>query len=70
MTSEVRPRLEKRLLAVCEELMRLLERLDSIQVGQDAESARRKRKAVATAINAQLDRADKLKETLAELGRS
>ncbi|XP_043197445.1 uncharacterized protein LOC122367953 [Amphibalanus amphitrite] len=68
MAAEVRPKLEKRLLTVSEELMRLLERLDSISVGQSSESARRKRKAVVTAINAQMDRADKLKEKLAEIG--
>ena len=68
VAAEVRPKLEKRLLTVSEELMRLLERLDSISVGQSAESTRRKRKAVVTAINAQMDRADRLKEALAELG--
>ena len=68
MTAEVVPKLQKRLLTVSEELMRLLERLDSISVGQSAESVRRKRKAVVTAINAQMDRADRLKEKLADVG--
>ena len=68
MAAELRPRLQKRLLAVSEELMRLLERLDSIAVGQSGEAARRRRKAVVTAINEQMDRADRLRERLGEMG--
>ena len=67
MSAEVRAKLRKRLLTVSEDLMRLLERLDSISVGQCAEAVRRRRKAVATAINAQMDRADRLKEKLGEM---
>ncbi|XP_037083782.1 BAG family molecular chaperone regulator 1-like [Pollicipes pollicipes] len=68
LQSETRGRLERRLAAVSEELMRLLERLDALSVQQSAPEVRRKRKAVVTAISTQMDRADAVRAALAERG--
>lgn len=63
LAGEARTKLERRLLGVSEELMRLLERLDAVSA--TSQEARRRRKAVVTAVNAQMDRAEAMRAKLA-----